>query len=276
MFSLDPRNYQIVFLGTFLFLGIATRDWTMKPTLIIVIIAVCLLTQASLDFVESFGRQNHRLAFSWRSALITALGLCLLLRANSYSTVALASSLAIGSKLIFQVNNKHFFNPANFGIIAALTLTQDAWISPGQWGTDWWYLLLFLGTGGMILQRVRRWEISAIFLLVYTELEALQNYWLGWNFDVLQHQLINGSLLLFTLFMLTDPRSIPNAKISRLIWVVAIAFFAFAIENIFYTSTAVFWALFLLSPLTIFLDNWRNATRFNWLDKSLKVFNKYN
>lgn len=270
----DARNYQILFLGTFLCLGIVTRDWTLKPDLIALIIVVCLLTQAGLDFLRSFGKTKISLLdFSWRSALITALGLCLLLRANSYTTVALASSLAIGSKFIFRVNDKHFFNPANFGIIAALTLTQDAWVSPGQWGTDWWYLLLFLGTGGLILKWVGRWETSATFLIVYTGLEALYNYWLGWSGDVLQHQLMNGSLLLFALFMLTDPRSIPNAAISRLIWSISIAFITFIFQYTFYSSTAIFWALFLLSPLTIFLDNWREQSRFSWKDSLLKITN---
>jgi Na+-transporting NADH:ubiquinone oxidoreductase subunit NqrB len=45
----------------------------------------------------------------------------------------LAGSLAISSKFLLQVEKKHFFNPANFGIIAALILTPDAWVSPGQW-----------------------------------------------------------------------------------------------------------------------------------------------
>ncbi|HAC65758.1 MAG TPA: Na+-transporting NADH:ubiquinone oxidoreductase, subunit NqrB [Cyanothece sp. UBA12306] len=279
MFWRDARNYQILFLGTFLSLGIFTRDWTIRPDLIAVITLTCLLTQMALNILFNRNKldKNQKkidsLIFfnSWRSALITGLGLCLLLRANSYTTMALAASLAMASKFIFRVQDKHFFNPANFGIIAALTLTQDAWVSPGQWGTDWWYLLLFLGTGGMILKRVGRWETSATFLLVYTLLEAIRNYWLGWSWDVLQHQLMSGSLLLFALFMLTDPRSIPNATMSRLIWAIAIACFSFILQHLFYSSTAIFWALFLLSPLTIFLDNWRNAPRFSWKTNSFKM-----
>lgn len=279
MFGKDARDYQILFLGTFLCLGIATRDWTIKPDLMAVIIITCLLSQVILNFLFTSKKINNTIEnisrffwiTSWKSALITALGLCLLLRANHYTTVALAASLAIGSKFIFRFNDKHFFNPANFGIIAALTFTQDAWVSPGQWGTDWWYLLLFLGTGGIILKRVGRWETSAIFLVVYTLLEAIRNYWLGWSLDVLQHQLMSGSLLLFTLFMLTDPRSIPNSTGSRLIWAIAIAFLAFMIQHVFYTSTAIFWALFVLSPLTILLDYWRNAPRFSWQLNSLKT-----
>jgi Na+-transporting NADH:ubiquinone oxidoreductase subunit NqrB len=282
MFLKDDRDYQILFLGSFLLLGILTRDWTVKPELIIVIILTCLITQlilTALVSLQNIPDKNHSwLSYiisplflsSWRSALITALGLCLLLRANNPTTMILASGLAIGSKFIFRVNHKHFFNPANFGIIAALMLTQDAWVSPGQWGTDWWYLLLFLGTGGMILKRVGRWETSGTFLLIYAGLEMIRNTWLGWSLDVLQHQLMSGSLLLFALFMLTDPRSIPNSQKGRLIWSVMIAVLTFILQYFLYLPTAIFWALFILSPLTILFDKVWVYPQFFWRNMSLK------
>lgn len=271
----DDRDYQILFLSSFLCLGIITRDWSLKPELIIVIILSCLLTQFLLTSCVYFFKQKETIGFnfsiinplfmsSWRSALITALGLCLLLRANHPTTMIIAGNLAIASKFLFRVNNKHFFNPANFGIIAALTLTQDAWVSPGQWGNDLWFLLLFLGAGAMILKRVGRWETSAVFLGFYTLLETIRNLWLGWSWDVLSHHLMTGSLLLFALFMLTDPRSIPNHYVSRIIWAIAIAMVTFIIQYSLYLPTAIFWALFFLSPFTIILDYCCHSPQFNW------------
>ena len=160
----DSRNYQIIFLASFFFLGICTRDWTLQPLLIIALALSCLITQWLLaSIIEStkrreesyFGFHTYResqvifsdlitsatsgnVLNSLRSAAITALGLSLLLRGNSYQTMILAGSLAIASKFLFRWRGKHCFNPANFGIIAALILTNDAWVSPGQWGTDWW------------------------------------------------------------------------------------------------------------------------------------------
>ena len=277
----DVRDYQIAFLSLFLFLGVSTRDWTVQSNLMLVVVISCLATQWLLSSLVEYGKRNNdhslskiyselrlltnpKVLNSLRSALITALGLCLLLRSNSYSTMAIASFLAIASKFLFLHDKKHFFNPANFGIIAALVLTNDAWVSPGQWGTDWWYLLLFLGFGGVILQRVGRWDTSIAFLLVYASLEAARNFWLGWSWDVWQHQLMSGSLLLFALFMLTDPRSIPDSPIGRLIWSIAIAITTFILQDYFYLSTAIFWSLFIISPLTILLDRVWHAPRFVW------------
>ncbi|MEO1635807.1 MAG: RnfABCDGE type electron transport complex subunit D, partial [Cyanobacteria bacterium J06631_9] len=160
--------------------------------------------------------------------------------------------------------DKHFFNPANFGIIAALLLTQDAWISPGQWGEDMWYGFIFLGAGGLVLKRVGRWDTTVMFLGCYALLEALRNAYLGWTWDVFSHRMMSGSLLLFALFMVTDPRSIPNARPARLLWAGAIALLTFVLRNQFYLTTAVFWALFALAPLTILLDKAWAAPRFEW------------
>ena len=279
----DARNYQILFLTFFLCLGIYSRDWTLRPDLIGVVITSCLLTQWCLSSLVEYTKKkddsisitdqnqsltnivfNSKVISSLRSSLITALGLCLLLRGNDYTTMAIASCLAIASKFLFRFRGKHFFNPANFGIIVALIFTSDAWVSPGQWGTDWWYLLLFTGMGGIVLKKVGRWDTSVAFLLTYAGLEAIRNYWLGWGWEVWQHQFMSGSLLLFALFMLTDPRSIPNATRGRLIWAAGIAVITFILQDYFYISTAIFWALFVISPITIFCDRVWSAPRFTW------------
>jgi Na+-transporting NADH:ubiquinone oxidoreductase subunit NqrB len=288
----DVRDYQILFLSLFLLLGISTRDWTLRPELILTVIVSCVLTQLFLslwvniwqnipeyrtpiyDFKTRFSELITLLSLpSLRSALITGLGLSLLLRANDHRTMILAGCLAIASKFLFRVRGKHCFNPANFGIIIALLCTNDAWVSPGQWGTDWWYILLFVGTGGIILKKVGRWDTSATFFLAYTALEAIRTLWLGWSWDVLLHQLGSGSLLLFALFMLTDPRSIPNARLSRLIWAISIAILTFILQNFFYLPTAIFWALFILSPLTIILDFLFSAPRFIWQTTPINSIN---
>ena len=274
----DARDYQILFLSLFLFLGIGTRDWTLRWDLMVSTITVCLLTQWFLAAVVNYSKAQQEWNFQplnlqlfsrttlsgLRSAMITGLSLCLLLRANDQSTMAVAACLAIASKFIFRYQGKHFFNPANFGIIAALILTQDAWVSPGQWGADWWYLLLFTCTGGMLLKRVGRGDTSAAFLFAYGGMMALRNSWLGWTWDVWYHQLMNGSLLLFAFFMLTDPRSIPNARVGRLIWAISIAVVAFVLQEQFYLSTAIFWALFAVAPLTVVLDYIWSAPWFSW------------
>ena len=219
----------------------------------------------------------HSLSFSLHpsflsslpSALVTSLGLSILVRADHYSTMALACVAAIGSKFLIRVQGKHIFNPGNFGIVAVLMLTPDAWVSPGQWGEEGWYALLFLSCGGLVLRRVGRWDTTVAFLGSYAVLEAIRNVLLGWTWDVWAHRLMSGSLLMFSLFMITDPRTIPNARIGRLLWAVAIALLTFFLRNYLFLSTAVFWALFALAPLSILIDAVFPGDRFVWSDQVL-------
>ena len=271
----DARDYQIVFLTLFLCLGVAMRDWTLRPEMVGVAVGVAIATQFLLSTLSKrigitlgqwtgYRPKFERPKINWRSPLITALGLSLLLRTDHMATMALAAGCAIASKFLFKTQDKHFFNPANFGIIAALVLTQDAWISPGQWGEDMWYGFIFLGAGGIVLRRVGRWDTTGMFLATYALMEAVRNLYLGWTWDVWGHRMMSGSLLLFALFMVTDPRSIPNARPARLLWATLIALMTFVLRNQFYLTTAVFWALFLLAPLTVLLDKVWDAPRFEW------------
>lgn len=278
----DARDYQIIFLTLFLVLGVAMRDWTLRPEMVGTAVGVSLAVQFLLSLVcnraaftlarwTGFQPQMNWPALNWRSPLITALGLSLLLRTDHMATMALAATAAIASKFFLKTDDKHFFNPANFGIIAALLLTHDAWISPGQWGEDLWYGFIFLGAGGIVLRRVGRWDTTGMFLVSYALLEAVRNMYLGWTWDVWGHRMMSGSLLLFALFMVTDPRSIPNARPARLIWAVAIAALTFILRNQFYGTTAVFWALFVLAPFTILFDRLWTAPRFEWRSVSKSV-----
>jgi Na+-transporting NADH:ubiquinone oxidoreductase subunit NqrB len=288
MFFNDARLYQILVLSLFLLLGVATRDWTLQPEMVGVAIATCLLTQIGACLIQQARFPNDStshlfaatakdaesqvrtqsitpgVASTLPSALITALSLSLLLRTGTYSTMMLAGGAAILSKFILRLRDKAIFNPANFGIVIVLLLSPDAWVSPGQWGANGWYALLFLGLGNLVLLKVQRWDTSVAFLATYASLEALRNYWLGWSWDVWSHRLMSGSLLLFALFMITDPRTSPNARISRWVWAIAIALLAFVLRNVFFTATAVFWALFALAPFTIALDWIFPTSQFTW------------
>lgn len=291
----DSRTYQILSLSLFWLLGVGTRDWTVSPKMAIVTIFTCVMAQglamairdrfasmrnvepsnststeapASNSFLqEKASPQTHGFFDALPSALITGLGLTLLLRTNHYSIMMLAATAAILSKFLLRVRDKHIFNPANFGIIVALMFTSEAWVSPGQWGEERWYALVFLSAGGLVLRQVGRWDTSVMFLAVYAALEALRNLWLGWSWDVWEHRLTSGSLLLFALFMLTDPRTIPNARAGRLTWAIVIAVLTYILRNYFFISTAVFWSLFILSPVSIGLDILFPASPFSWFTR---------
>jgi hypothetical protein len=52
--------------------------------------------------------------------------------------------------------------------------------------------------------------------------------------------------------------------LGRLIWAIAVAILTFILQTQFFLSSAIFWALFCLSPTAILLDIWWPSVRFEW------------
>ncbi len=181
--------------------------------------------------------------------------------------MAFAGSISILSKFLLRYGGKHFFNPSNLGIIAVLLFTDDGWVTPGQWGEEILFAMLFVGAGFMVVRKVGRWDTTAVFLVSYALLEAARNYWLGWTWDVFAHRFTSGSLLLFSFFMITDPRAIPDHSRGRILFATLVAMLAFVLRNYFFIPTAVFWALFVLSPITVLFDRIWASKRFQWVPR---------
>lgn len=260
-FLKDGRHYQILFLGTFLFYGTFILGWETHWDQLFAIFSVALLTQfAGIKFL---GLPSN----SWKSALITILGLSLLLKTNHWGISALAAFLSIASKFVFKVNGKHIFNPGNFGIIAVILLTKQAWISPGQWGSGAILLFLVGILGSVVVYKVNRLDTSFAFIGTLIGLQVWRNIiYQGWPFDYIIQQFTNGSILLFTFFMITDPVTTPSNRTARIIWSTLIAVVSFYISNYYFVNGAPVWVLFFLSPLTPLFDKVLKGARFQWLE----------
>lgn len=262
---MDARHFQILYLGLFLLLGTFLLRWDTQMGHIGLTFVTVLSIQG---FFIALGKAHPS---SWRSALITGLGLCLLFRANDASTIILASSLAIISKFAFRFGRKHLFNPANIGIIGAILLSSDGWISPGQWGSSVVFLFILGALGSIVLLRVGRLDTTLTFLLVFIALEYARTVlYLGWSHDVLFHKLANGSFLLFAFFMITDPKTAPDHPWARKAWAAVIAITAFILSHWLFVHTAPIWALVAITPLTALCDYVWKADRFQWTLELLK------
>jgi Na+-transporting NADH:ubiquinone oxidoreductase subunit NqrB len=260
-FLKDARHFQILSLSLFLTYGILELGWNTQLSRIVTIFATCLLTQAF--WIKWSGAPWHSL----KSAMISSLGLCLLLKTNLLSTAIIAGVLTISSKFIIQFDRKHIFNPVNFGIIATLMLTGDAWVSPGQWGSSF-TTLFFVGSAGlMVLLKCGRIDISLAFIGSFFGLEFMRSVlWLGWPIDYFGHMVTNGALLLFTFFMITDPMTTPNHPKARIAWAILVGIITFGLNHIFIlNSGAPIWALFIISPLTLVFDKFFKSQKFAWL-----------
>lgn len=256
----DARDFQIIFLSLFLLYGIWFLSWGVNLMPYGVVLISCLLSQWL--GMKIFNLPSH----SIKSAIITAIGLCLLFKANSLATYALAGTFSILSKFVVRANGKHVFNPSLFGIIICLLLTNDSWVSPGQWGNEFTMITFITGAALMVLLKVGRIDTSLMFLGTLMLLEFSRTViYQGWEVDVFFFKFTNGTILLFAFFMITDPVTTPKSLKARLIWGASIGVLTFVLSNWFQNYTAPIWALVIITPFNILLNYIYKGQSFSWL-----------
>jgi enediyne biosynthesis protein E5 len=253
----DARYFQIAALGALLALNFALIDFGARPLPSVVALSSALLTQL-------IGSRLTGTAFDWRSPVITGLSLSLLLRADALWIYAAAGVIAIASKFLLRIDGKHVFNPAGLAIVVLLLATNGVWISPGQWGAEIWFAALTGGFAILVLSAARRADIAVFFFASHAALLFVRAYWLGDPLVIPVHQLQSGSLLIFTFFMISDPRTSPDSMIGRFLFAFAVAASAHYMAFFMQMRPALYFALILFSPLILLIDRLIPAKRFVW------------
>lgn len=256
--SLDSRWLQIGAVGGLLLFGALIRDFSLS------------WPQAVLCFAGALGAQALWICIlglrevGYLSAIVTGIGLSVLVRADSLWVHPLVAFLAISAKFVVRVGNKHIFNPANLGVMIAVLFLPGAWLSPGQWGSDVIAGLWFVALGITVTVSAQRFDIAWAFLACYGALLVGRVVYLDQRWEVLLNQLSSGGLLLFTFFMITDPMTTPNDRRMRWLYALLVAVLAFAWQFVWYHNGGPVWALFLLSPLVPLLDRLMPGSKHVW------------
>ena len=243
-FASDPRHYQIAVLAALLIYGVGWLGFDTAGREITLLLGTALITQFLCGKFFSVS------AFDPRSALISGLSLCLLLRTNSTLLLILTAVITIASKFVVKWNHKHIFNPTNFGIVAMLALNGEVWVSPAQWGSKLYFGFLMACLGGMVVHRALRSDVSYAFIFSYAAILFGRAYWLGDPLAIPLKQLQSGALLLFTFFMISDPKTTPDSRAGRILFALLVAGGAAYVQFVLYRTNGLLWSLALCSLLT--------------------------
>ena len=256
---MDPRWFQISTLSALLIYGVVWLDFEIEPAQAAVTLGAVLLAQFA-------GTRLARLpAFDPKSALISGLSLCLLLRTNSLLLAAAAALITIASKFLLRVNGKHVFNPTNFGLVAMMLATGGAvWVSPGQWGNVAFFAFLIACVGGLVVMRAARSDVTLAFIASYLALVFGRSLWLGEPSSIPLHLLQNGALLLFTFFMISDPRTTPDSRAGRIVFAALVATGAWYVQFRLFRTNGLLWSLATVSLFTPLLDRLLPGSRYRW------------
>lgn len=254
----DPRHYQIAVLSGLLVYGILALDFEVDATIAAVILATALAVQ------YAGGRLAGLPRFDPKSALISALSLCLLLRTGSPALAAAAAAIAIGSKFVLRARGKHVFNPSNLALVAMLALTDRVWVSPGQWGSAALLAFAVAGLGGLVVRRAARGDVTWAFLAAWVAVVAGRAVWLGDPLAIPLHQLASGAFLVFAYFMISDPKTTPDSRPGRILYAVLVAAGAGWVQFALFRTNGLLWALAAAAPLVPLIDRLLPAARYRW------------
>ena len=188
------------------------------------------------------------------SAYISGISVGILLRSPAFAPYALCSVLAIMSKYVIRWRGRHLWNPSNFAISAMLILVPEyvATLSI-QWGNAIWPMLIVWALGVLIVLRVKRFHITATYVVSFVALAYLRTFFTGHPFLAEVAPITGPMYQLFIFFMITDPRTTVKP-----VWAQCLVAFAVAVVEmilrLFENVHAPYYALAIVGPIANIIE----------------------
>ncbi len=196
----------------------------------IFITSILLVSQLSYGVLESFSRTILAIATAMvfelvlsklvykkmpvlASAYITGISVGILCRTPEYWPFALTAAIAITSKYVIRWRGRHIWNPSNFAIAVMLLIAPEYFSTLGiQWGNAVWPMLVVWALGLVIVYRVKRFHITATYVLSFIALAFVRSLFTGHGFFTEVAPITGPMYQLFIFFMITDPRTNVSGK----------------------------------------------------------------
>src|SRR5580704_11213495 len=217
-FSMENRYLAPIFITCILLAGHLSFGIleSYKKTLLAIVVSIA--TEMLL------GQLFYRKWLHPASAYISGISVGIVVRSPAYWPYALCSLVSIMSKYVLRVKGRHIWNPSNFGISVLLFLAPDTVASLSiQWGNYLWPMLVIWVLGSVIIWRLRRFHITAIYVVSFLAFALLRSWMTGspWQSEIAP---ITGPMYqLFIFFMITDPKTTVRSKKGQCLVVFLIA-----------------------------------------------------
>lgn len=248
---MDPRLVQITILTTVNLLGQFVFYFQINALQIFTVVVTCVLLDILCTYIQ------RRIIIFPASGFISGLSLALLLQVDSgrpyqYLTYVVAGLLAIGSKYLIVVDKRHVFNPSNFAIVLLLVAAPSfITINPEQWRTSFILIAPIILLGTRLIIKAKVYGIALSFLVAEMFFFGMyhMNGELNWFQGVTNFpfSLFSPSLLIFTFFMITDPRTVPKHPLGKILFGGIIGALHWLYLSFGMESLALFLALFTMS-----------------------------
>ncbi|HEX8144850.1 MAG TPA: hypothetical protein VF553_19940 [Pyrinomonadaceae bacterium] len=189
------------------------------------------------------------------SAYISGISVGILIRSPAIWPYALCSMIAITSKYLLRVRDRHIWNPSNFGICAMLLLAPAAVATLSiQWGNSLWPMIVIWALGSIIVWRLRRFHITATYVVSFFFLAYLRSLITGHPFQAEVAPITGPMYQLYVFFMITDPKTtVRSNRLARCGVAFAIALVEMMLR-LLQVVHAPYYALFLVGPVANLIE----------------------
>jgi len=273
----DPRMHVAAVLVTLQVLGQTVLGFRLSVAQIL----ICLATGALIEFGVAFFKDT---AIMWpASGLLTGNSTAFILRTPGtlhgqwWSLHGIwifvgVVAISMASKYLIRWRGRHIFNPSNLGLVIAfvalgprLTEPQDLWWIPmGPWLIVT-YAVLVIG-GVLIAWELRLLGLELAFMAGFAAFTALALALVpdhcmvaSWHVapmcgrDLWQILITSPELLVFGLFMIPDPRTVPDGPVARVAFGIVVAILSVLLLGPtsleFWTKTAILASLVIACTL---------------------------
>jgi hypothetical protein len=273
----DPRLHVAAVLLTLQVLGQTVLGFRLSVTQIL----VCLATGALIEFFVVFFKDH---AIIWpASGLLTGNSTAFILRVPGtlhgqwWSTHGIeifigVVALGMATKYLIRWKGRHIFNPSNVALVLAFVVlgvqrTEPLdlwWIPMGPWMVVTYVILI--GGGLLIAWELRMLGLVLGFMAAFAAFVAVALAQVpdhcmvaSWHVtplcgrDLWQILVTSPEVLIFALFMIPDPRTVPDGQVGRIVFGVLVAMLAVLLLGPtsleFWTKTAILASLVIACAL---------------------------
>jgi hypothetical protein len=208
-----------------------------------------LAITTSILFEIALGLLVYRRIPNLASAYISGISVGILIRSPLFWPYALCSAIAITSKYAIRWRGRHLWNPSNFSISAMLLLVPGVVATLSvQWGNTIWPMLIVWLLGALIVYRVKRFHITATYVVSFIALSFVRTAFTGHSFLAEVAPITGPMYQLFIFFMITDPKTTVKPRWAQCLVVFLVAVVEMILrlaENIH----APYYALAIVGPI---------------------------
>ncbi|HVG31281.1 MAG TPA: hypothetical protein VM864_16340 [Pyrinomonadaceae bacterium] len=256
--SIDSRFVPPVFITCILLAGHLSFGMLESYQKTALAILAAIATELALSRIFA-GKWPHL-----ASAYITGISVGILVRSPAFWPYALCSMISITSKYVLRVRGRHVWNPSNFGICVMLFLASETVASLSiQWGNYLLPLVVIWALGFVIVWRLRRFHITATYVVSFVALSFLRSAVTGHPWEAEIAPITGPMYQLFIFFMITDPKTTVRTRVGQCAVAFTVAL-AEAVLRLAQVVHAPYYALFMVGPMANLLEIWltsRKATR---------------